>query len=77
MSGAPSHSAMVRPGSSVTSSNNNKPVSFQRSIEQQNAPSLSNADNRVNKSSLQYVKEAGNAPAKPASIGGVTHVDNK
>ncbi|KAJ0512154.1 hypothetical protein HanIR_Chr11g0560011 [Helianthus annuus] len=80
--GPPSFSATLRPGSNTSSSNNNtrpKPVSFQRSIEEQNkAPSIQDVDLRAKKSNTETLKEAGTTP-KPASVGDVTHtdVDNK
>ncbi|KAJ0512136.1 hypothetical protein HanIR_Chr11g0559831 [Helianthus annuus] len=64
--GPPSFSATWRPGSSTSTSNNNtrnKPVSFQRSIEEQNKPpSIQDVDRRAKKSSVETVKEAGTTP---------------
>ncbi|KAJ0512138.1 hypothetical protein HanRHA438_Chr11g0531471 [Helianthus annuus] len=80
--GPPSFSATWRPGSNTSTSNNNtrtKPVSFQRSIEEQNkAPSIQDVDRRAKNSNTETVKEAGTTP-KPASFGDATHphVDNK
>ncbi|KAJ0625069.1 hypothetical protein HanIR_Chr01g0049801 [Helianthus annuus] len=66
MSGPPSLTDMCKPGSSSSSNNNtrNKPVSFQRPI-QQKPPSHQDVDPRAKKSDSQPVQSG--ATAKPPS----------
>ena len=73
MSGkAPSFSAIVKPGSSSTSSNvntrNNKPVSMQYKLSD-GPPNISDADRRAKNSNVDPTKEAEPLDDKPTSIG--------
>lgn len=75
--GPPSFSTNVRRGSS-SFTNNNKPVSFQRSINQnenQNAPSIGQVDLRAKPSQVDSIKEEAGPQAKPISRGDIAHVD--
>ncbi|PWA66998.1 hypothetical protein CTI12_AA323100 [Artemisia annua] len=69
---APSFSAIVKPGSSSTSSNvntgNNKPVSMQYK-RSDGPPTISDADPRAKNSKADSTEDAGTPDDKPPSLG--------
>ena len=73
MSGkAPYFSAIVKPGSSSTSSNvntrNNKPVSMQYKLSD-GPPTISDADRRAKNSNVDPTEDVGTPDDKPPSLG--------